>query len=257
MDAPDLTVERCTITFAETADLAADDLLGAAIFLRGDCRGFRALDNTFGSTLAPTYTAITTTTIQGNFPLRERIGALATAAATADPAAVTGSTTASPAAAQPRLRLPPPRPQQQQLKSRRPARLDIDVNVLNGRNLVSVLTNRAAATFAQQRTPMRATVGLLGLPMMKSTNQSEAIVILNNSIACALGDAVIRGNGMNDLTFGTLLVAGFASLRIQDNNLTGGVAGFWVVLPGARNPDDVQARASSSTPSRTSRSSIS
>ena len=122
-----------------------------------------------------------------------------------------------------------------------PSGFDIDFNVLNGQNLVSVLTNRAAATFAQQRTPMRAdgrpsSAWRRSRPPPSPTRSSS----INTSTACALGDAVIRGNRMNDLTFGTLLVAGIASLRIQDNNLTGGVAGFWVVLPDARNPQDVR-----------------
>jgi hypothetical protein len=215
VDAPNLTVERCTIIFAENADSAADDLLGAAIFLRGNCKGFRALDNSFGSTLAPTYTAIATSSIQGNFPLRN-------ISASTTPAAATTNTTTAGATA----------------PASAPSRFDVPANVLDGRNLVSVLSNRAAASFAQQRTPMRAMAAILAMPVMESTNQSEAIVILNNSTVCALGDAVIRGNGMNDLTFGTLLVAGIASLRVQDNNLTGGVAGFWVVLPDARDPQD-------------------
>jgi hypothetical protein len=236
-DAPGLTVERCAIAFADDVDLAKDDLLGAAIFLQGDCRGFRALDNTFSSTLAPTYTGITATTIQGNFPLKIAATLLATAVATAIPAAVTGSTTVSPAVASTAPAAAAPA-STAAVEVATPSGLDIDVNVLNGQNLVSVLTNRAAATFAQQRTPMRATVGVLGLTTIKTANQAGAP---NTSIACALGDAEIRGNRMNDLTFGTLLVAGFASLRIQDNNLTGGVAGFWVVLPGARNPEDVDA----------------
>ena len=239
-DAPGLTVERCAIAFADDADLVEEDLLGAAIFLQGDCRGFRALDNTFGSTLAPTYTGITTTTNQGKFPLKIASTLMATTATTAIPAAVTGGTTVSPAAASTAPAAAAPA-STTAVEVATPSALDIDFNVLNGQNLVSVLTNRAAATFAQQRTPMRATVGILGLATIKTTTQADAIVIQNTSIACALGDAEIRGNRMNDLTFGTLLVAGFASLRIQDNNLTGGVAGFWVVLPGARNPQDVDA----------------
>ena len=107
VDAPNLTVERCTIIFAETADFAADDLLGAAIFLRGNCQGFRALDNSFGSTLAPTYTAIATTTIQGNFPLwnasaSTTLTAATTVARAASPAAATtAAATAPPTAAAP------------------------------------------------------------------------------------------------------------------------------------------------------------
>jgi hypothetical protein len=256
VDALSLTVERCTITFAETADFAADDLLGAAIFLQGNCQGFQALDNSFGSTLAPTYTAITTTTTTNNFPLQNvsvattptatitnTITAAATAPATAAapaitsapgtataPAATTAPATATtPAAAAPAAAAAPPAP----------SRFDVTANVLNGQNLVSVLTNRAAASFAQQRTPMRATVGILAVPVMQSTDEAAAIILRNNSTPCALGDAVIRGNDMNDLTFGTLLVAGIASLRIQDNSLTGGVAGFWFVLPNARDPEDV------------------
>jgi hypothetical protein len=220
VDAPSLTVERCTITFAETAGFAGDDLLGAAIFLRGNCQGFRALDNTFGSTLRPTYTAIATSTVQGNFPLRN-------ASASTPPPAGATAPAAAPAASPPTASPTAPAA---------PSHFDVPANVLNGRNLVSVLTNRAAASFAQQRTPMCATVAILGMPVIKSINDSGAIIY--NSTACALGDAVIRANDMNDLTFGTLLVAGVASLRIQDNNLTGGVAGFWVVLPDARNPLD-------------------
>lgn len=264
-DAPGLTVERCTIAFSEDAALVKDDLLGAAIFLQGDCRGFRALDNTFGSTLAPTYTGITATPIPGDFPLKIASRLLKTAAATAAqapspamtttpatattaiPAVATRITTVAPAAASTApaaaadAAADPASTAAAEVAT--PSGLDIDVNVLNGRNLVSVLTNRAGATFAQQRTPMRATVGVLGLATIKTATQAEAIVIQNTSIACALGDAEIRGNHMNDLTFGTLLVAGFASLRIQDNDLTGGVAGFWVVLPGARNPEDVAVGA--------------
>jgi hypothetical protein len=237
-DAPDLTVERCTTVFAGDAALAKDDLLGAAIFLQGDCRGFRALDNTFGSTLAPTYTGITTKGIQGNFPLKIASTLMASAAATEIPAAATGRATVSPAATS-TAPATTAAASATAVDAATPSGLDIDVNVLNGRNLVSVLTNRAAATFAQQRTPMRATVGVLGLATIKTATRAEAIVIQNTSIGCALGDAEIRGNHLNELTFGTLLVAGFASLRIQDNNLTGGVAGLWVVLPGARNPEDV------------------
>jgi Family of unknown function (DUF6519) len=224
IDAPSLTVERCTIIFAEDADSAADDLLGAAIFLQGNCQGFQALDNSFGSTLAPTYTAITTSTIQGNFPLRNASASTTQTAATTSTITATAAATTSPATT---------------TAPAAPSRFDVTANVLNGQNLVSVLSNRAAASFAQQRTPMRATAAILGLPVMQSTNDSEAIVILNNSTACALGDAVILGNDINDLTFGTLLVAGIASLRIQDNNLTGVVAGFWFVLPNARDPQDV------------------
>jgi hypothetical protein len=207
LDAPALTVAGCTIVFAEDADLALDDLLGAAIFLQGDCQGFRALDNTFASTLAPTYTAIAATTIQGNFPLR---GA---SIRTTDAAALAASSPPDVAA---------------------PSGFDVQADVLSGRNLVAVLSNRAAASFARQRTPMRSTVGILALP----TIGAAAEVIRTRVIACALGNAEIRGNTMNDLTFGTLLVAGFSALRIQDNDLTGGVAGLWVVLPNARNPQD-------------------
>ena len=227
-DAPGLTVERCMTVFAGDAALATDDVLGAAIFLQGDCRGFRALDNTFGSTLAPTYTGITTTTVQGKFPLKIAATPLPIAAAPAASPRLSPATSTAPASTA-------------AVEVATPSGLDIDVNVLDGQNLVSVLTNRAAATFAQQRTPMRATVGVLGLATIKIATEAGAIVIQNTSIACALGDAEIRGNQINDLTFGTLLVAGYASLRIQDNNLTGGVAGFWVVLPGARNPQDVNA----------------
>jgi hypothetical protein len=215
VDAPNLTVERCTIIFADTADSAADDLLGAAIFLRGNCKGFRALDNSFGSTLAPTYTAIVNTTIQGNFPLRNvsastSLTAATTVAGAAFPtAATTAASTASPAAATPAAAAAaaaPPTAAAPAAPSRFAA------NVLSGLNLVSVLSNRAAASFAQQRTPMRATAAILAMPVMESTNQSEAIVILNN---CTLGDAVIRGNSMNDLTFGTLLERpAFGSTRI-------------------------------------------
>ncbi len=255
VDAPNLTVERCTIIFAETADFAADDLLGAAIFLRGNCQGFRALDNSFGSTLAPTYTAIATTTIQGNFPLRNASASTSLTAATtvaggaspaaATTAAATASPTttaagAAPSAAPPTAAAPAPVAAPPTAAApAAPSRFDVPANVLSGLNLVSVLSNRAAASFAQQRTPMRATAAILAMPVMESANQPEAIVILNNSTACALGDAVIRGNDMSDLTFGTLLVAGVASLRIQDNSLTGGVAGFWLVLPDARDPQDV------------------
>jgi Family of unknown function (DUF6519) len=246
VDAPSLTVDRCTITFAETADFAADDLLGAAIFLQGNCQGFQALDNSFGSTVAPTYTPISTNTIQGNFPLRNvsALRATAPAAATTSaaaaamtPAAATATAPTTATATTPPATAPAAATTVAPAAS--PSRFDVTANVLNGLNLVSVLSNRAAASFAQQRTPMRATAAILAMPAMRSANQSDAIVIINNSTACALGDAVIRGNDMNDLTFGTLLVAGIASLRIQDNNLTGGVAGFWFVLPNARDPQDV------------------
>jgi hypothetical protein len=220
VDAPSLTIERCTITFAETADFTADDLLGAAIFLRGNCQGFRALDNSFGSMLRPTYTAITASTVQGNFPLRNISASITPAAGTTMPAAAPAASPPTAAATAPAA----------------PSHFDVAADVLSGRNLVSVLSNRAAASFAQQRTPICATVAILGMPVMQSVNEAGAII--DKSTACALGDAVIRANDMNDLTFGILLVAGVASLRIQDNNLTGGVAGFWVVLPDARDPLD-------------------
>jgi hypothetical protein len=250
--APSLTVERCTITFAEDKATAADSLLGAAIFLQGDCRGFRALDNTFSSMLAPTFTAITATPIPGNFPLKNP-SALATAttavaaraipAATDIPTAPPASATIVPGAAAstaPAGAVDATSAASTEVAAT-PSGLDIDINVLNGQYLVSVLTNRAGATFAEQRTPMRATVGVLGLAAIQSNTQGETIVIQNASIACALGDGEIRGNHMNDLTFGTLLVAGFASLRIEDNDLTGGVAGIWVALPGTRNPQSFPA----------------
>ena len=235
VDAPNLTVERCTITFAGAADFAADDLLGAAIFLQGNCPGFQALDNTFGSTLAPSYTPITTTAIQGNFPLRN-----VPVATTATPAptrtAVAAATTATTAAG---ASVTTTEPAGAVTQDAAPSRFDVTANVLNGQNLVSVLSNRAAASFAQQRTPMRATAAILAMPAVRTPTSPDAIVVINRSTPCGIGDAVIRGNDMNDLTFGTLLVAGVASLRIQDNNLTGGIAGVWFVLPNARDPQDV------------------
>ena len=56
---------------------------------------------------------------------------------------------------------------------------------------------------------------------------------------CTLDGAVIRGNTFIGVTFAGLMVADSQALRLQDNNVGGGVAGFWFSLSHITGPTGV------------------
>jgi hypothetical protein len=75
-----------------------------------------------------------------------------------------------------------------------------------------------------------ATVGVLATEVFIGTGNNQ---YLEN---CYLGSATLRDNSIENATIGTWISTISTDLRVQDNIITGGVAGFWLEIPGAGVP---------------------
>ena len=209
-DSPSLTLDTCTIEIRAVEEDATADLFAAALFLQGDCAGLTLRDCTLGSTIKPTLTPITIPRLEAapaaadttvNRALVQLKSSLAGAPATSPP---------QPAAEAPVLTQ---------------AKAAFDV----------VATNRVANPFVfkpdpviqKHRPPVIITIGVLG---------GESWLGDVGTLPCALGEAAIRTTRFTGLTFATWLSPTAKTLRLQDNTVTRGVAGFWLGLPGATVP---------------------
>ncbi len=112
--------------------------------------------------------------------------------------------------------------------------LDTAYQLYAGTGLAQILASRSGASALTLRRPMVASCGIVAATWQPAPQQGSALTenaFRASLIECTLDGAVIRDNDFTSLTFATLLSTNAQALRLQDNNATGGVAGFWVTLP--------------------------
>jgi hypothetical protein len=199
--ASDLTVEDCSIQFLAQSTDARIDLVAAGVFLQGSCAGLSVRGCAFLSNYTPTFTRLsvdeTTTALPVLETFTRALDSLHLALAPASPPAETATV--------------------------------LDSQVIAG--LDALIAKRAALPFATQIPSVIATLGVLA-----DSAISKAGADVNTVTICDLGAGSIRDNVFTGFTFATWISAHASNLRIQDNTVTGGVAGFWLEVPGAIAP---------------------
>jgi hypothetical protein len=214
-----LSLRDCTVRFLEQRADTSADLFGAAVFLQGDCAGLSIQDCVFDSRIPATYTPIGTLAGYTDFLPKTQLPE-------AEIVPVQGVDKAQPAPAA------DPVPAVAHI-------FDVAKELMYGHAFATVMTNRGAAAFAARQRPMTAIAGVLGLEYGDPASDQGVNTELGSkipSLRCSLGDCEVRGAQMTGLTFGALAIADFDVLRLQDNRISGGVAGLWVSLPGSKTP---------------------
>jgi hypothetical protein len=201
INAPDLTIEDCSIQFIAPSTDATIDLVAAGVFVQGACPGLVVRGCAFLSTFAPTYTKLTVDATTTAPPV------LQTFTRALDLLHTTLSPTSPPAEAS--------------------AVLDSQVAA----GLGALVAKRAAVPFATRRSSVIATVGVLAVSAIPIPTTDKPA-----AVSCDLGAASVRDNVFTGLTFATWFSAVASTLRIRDNTVTGGVAGLWLEVPGAIAP---------------------
>lgn len=198
LNSENLTLDGCTIALTVPRADATSDLFAAALFLQGACAGLKVYDCTFSSTIQRTYTDLS---------------ALITATPSVQlaPAKQDDFTKAfNFLKTSQSLTSPPPTPQ-----------LQIDDQV---QATFDVMVAKRLAVNPSTPTGVVATAGVIAAPHSGIADGSPGFF-------CGLGEATIRDSSFTGLTFGISISAASTSLRVQDNTISGGVAGLWVLAP--------------------------
>jgi len=206
-NAPRLTLEDCSIQL-ELAEIErrspvrTADTFAAAVFVQGNCSALTMRRCTMGSGFGLTYSTFTVSPSVAPPKALDTLNRLLTVH--------TNIPSSLP------LSSPPPSPPTSPPVSR--AAL-LDTRISGALDLV-VAKRLAVGTI----TPSFAivTVGLLAADSL--------------GFVCELDDAVIRDSQFARFTFATWFSATTTSLRLQDNTVSGGVAGFWLEVPGVEDP---------------------
>jgi len=206
LNAPDLTIEGCKVKFSSVPADRTADLFAAAVFLQGACGGLTVCDCNFSATIAPTYTELSVPT-QDAAP-----AALSRFDEAYNRLTVTESSTSPPST----------------------AAIQLDNRVSTSLELL--VTKRLAVNFAAP-SGVVATSGVFAAPYFDIATSAPGVAPkVTTDLACALGNATIRDTTFTDLTFASVVFAAASSLRLQDNTVTGGIAGLWIEAPGAISP---------------------
>jgi len=206
-----LTVEDCLIAFAKPGSAAASsDVFGAGIFLEGDCSGLTVAGCDFTSAMAPTYTPSTATAaLLASDPVVNRDLIVKTA----PPASPPGSPPSSPPSVPPAL---------------------LSLRTADRVRAIAFNAPIGVIVKASPPAPLVVTVGLLACG---NTNADLRSTNFSADLICRLGNVAILGNGFSTLTIMALgLDVDGRTMRIQDNNSLGCVAGLLWQLNGAGPP---------------------
>jgi hypothetical protein len=204
-DAPSLTLDGCTIAIEPTGGITAErlaetaDLFAAAVFVQGNCSALKVQKCAFGSAFLPTYTRLAVVADNASKNTLDTFNRLL-AIHLAVPAS-------SPPPSAPSS--PPPSPA-----------ISLDAQVSDALDLV------VAKRFAGNAASLRFVIITTGVLAADSLGFN-----------CELGDAVIRDSEFVRFTFATWFSATTSILRLQDNTVSGGVAGLWLGVPGATDPE--------------------
>ena len=210
-----LTIEDCGFEFPQPG--GSPDVVGAAVFLQGDCSGLTIRRCSFTSAMPPTFTPPTATAATPNTATGANVGTAAAAAAAAgNPPSTSAATTAAAA---------------NLLLADTPSQL----SMIAAKLPIGVIVKAAAPP------PLIATVGVLAIswfPEFQVAGNLNAQASVNNtSLACRLGNATFHSNIFSDLIVPALMVfVDGKTVRLQDNDATGCVAGLWLLLNGAISP---------------------
>jgi hypothetical protein len=112
--------------------------------------------------------------------------------------------------------------------------LDTAQQLYSSAGLAQILASRSNAGYLAMQRPMVASCGIAAATWQPSLNQDSTLTeadFLATLTECSLNGALIRDNDFTGLTFAALLSANAQALRVQDNDITNGVAGIWVTLP--------------------------
>jgi hypothetical protein len=203
-----LTIEDCAFAFPQPD--GAPDIIGAAVFLQGDCSGLTVRNCDLVSAVPPTFTV---STPQFSAGLAANTGAASTTTVATRAAAVGSPPAVDVAAAAPAANL-------------------FSVDTASRLRLIAAQSPIGIIVRAAPPAPIVATIGVLASSSVVGNLAAESTALM-----CRLGDATFRGNTFTDLTMAALMfgVDG-KTVRLQDNDATGCVAGLWVFLTGAGAP---------------------
>jgi hypothetical protein len=226
-----LRVTSCGIAFAKPADTANIDLVAMAMLLQGDCTGLQVEKCLFESAIAPTYNAIDPQTDYAKLIDANRL----------DFAAAPQTQAATPAPTP--TQTPAPAPAPASTPAPTAAYFDVARQIYTGAGLAQIVAGRGNATSISLQRSMVASCGIVattqGAPPgtdAESLSKADFAATLTD---CTLDAALIRDNNFVGLTFASLMVANAQALRLQDNNVGGGVAGFWFSLASTTSPSGV------------------
>ena len=235
-----LTIEECAFEFPQPA--GAPDIVGAGVFLQGDCSGLTVRGCSFVSAVPPTFTA-NAATAAGAAPMTATGAATSTqpvATSTAPSAAIAPAVT-QPSAAVVVPGTPPASgvaATGTALASGVPATtLDtslFDLDAVSRLKAIAALSSIGVITTQAPPPPLVATIGILAVTSAPGIPNPTTDALL----VCRLG-ATFRGNVFIDLTMAAFLfkIDG-KTLRLQDNDATGCVFGLWLSVSNARAPTD-------------------
>jgi|GEM_PF-2255370 len=200
-----LSVAQCTIWLEDfTGASSGGDVFAAAIYLQGDCFGFSLQDCEMETAFPTTFTPLT---IEADV--------------------VSPNAARTFQNAMERLRLPPaeaavasPPPAPARIAERSSAALG------------AVLAQRAALPLDATVPPVIMTFGVLASEFNDTSNGDSFLY------DCYLGDALLQGNAMQSLSVGAWISAVASTIRVQDNVITGGIAGIWQQFPGGGQPQE-------------------
>ena len=200
-DSAHLTLENCVVEF--TAGNTPLDIFGAGLFIQGDCSGLKLQNCSFTSQITPTFNP--------NAP----------ALTPTNPSPPNLPPTNAPPVNAPPVNAPPV-----SAAGANPAHLARS-------SLQAIATSTTgidvAATIASV-----VTVGCLAMNQL-GPDPTDA------SINCQLGTASLRNNTFSNLTMAVYGVVDTDTLRLQDNEASQCVGGFWLQLTGWNPPDDPKA----------------
>lgn len=196
------TAEGCGFRFAQSVLSSSVDIFGAGILLRGDCSGVTIRGCRFVSDIAPTFTP----KIAPQRGIAAAAGETAVAESAANVADPTRIIPAGLAAA--------------------PSQLAEHVrSVLSQISIGVVVPSPPPAVIRQ---PLVATVGCLS---------EVALAVAPTQISfCQLGDASLKDNSFQNLTWAVFSWADAVTARLEDNNVSQCGGGIWMQLTNSSNP---------------------
>jgi hypothetical protein len=211
-----LTIEDCAFEFPQPT--GAPDVVGACVLLQGDCSGVAARNCSFVSVVPPSFTGVTQANLATATGADVAAGTAAStgvAAAPTPPSAGSAGASASPSVSDAAANL-------------------FAVDTASRLKAIAALSPVGVIVKAAPPAPVISTIGILA-----SSSLAGNIVSM-----CRLGDAMFRGNAFTDLTMPALMFeVDSKTLRLQDNDATGCVAGLWMFLTGGGAPTGANAVA--------------
>ena len=201
-----LTLEACAVEFESASGQTTSDVFGVGLFLQGDCAGIQVRDCSFTSRLTPSFHRVTSA------PAQLSVAAQAQAVATSPPAIFEDFG-------------------QQMLQ-------------VASSSFDAIAARTVEVTAEVASNVLVVTVGCMAMLALDANplDNPSLFAAGSTSLPCLLGAAALSDNSFDNLTMAFYGTASADNLRIEDNNATQCIGGFWLQFTGWKAPQDPEAQ---------------